>query len=82
MNAISDKETDNCNSKSAVNRFSSKSLLMNGHKVLIIGDSHARNCAANAKTDIRDNFEVWELVKPNAGTDILVNSVNNDITSL
>jgi hypothetical protein len=55
---------------------------MKVHKVLIIGDSHARNCAANVKADIRDNFEVQELVKPGAGTDILVNSANNDIMSL
>jgi len=38
-----------------------------------MGDSHARNCAANVKTDIRDNFEVQGLVKPGVGTDILVN---------
>ena len=50
---------------------------MKEHKVLIIGDSRARNCAANVETDVRDNFEVQELVKPGAGTDILVNSANN-----
>jgi len=82
MSAISDEETDNCDSTSAVNRFSSKSSLMKGHKVLIIGDSHARNCAANVKTVIRDNFDVRELVKSSAGTDILVNSANNAIMSL
>ena len=82
MSAVSDKETDNCDSTSAINRFNSMSSLMKGHKVLIIGDSHARNCAENVKTDIRDNFEVQELVKPSAGTDILVNSANNDIMSL
>jgi len=59
-----------------------KSSLMKEHKVLIIGDSHTRNCAANVKIDIRDNSEVQELVKPSAGTDILVNPANNDIMSL
>lgn len=47
-----------------------------------MGDSHARNCAANVKTDIRDNFEVQGLVKPGVGTDILVNWANNDIMSV
>jgi hypothetical protein len=55
---------------------------MKEHKVLFVGDSHARNCAANVKTNIRDNFEVQGLVKPGAGTDILVNSANSDIMSL
>jgi hypothetical protein len=59
-----------------------QSSLTKEHKVLIIDDSHARNCAANVKTDVRDNFEVQELVKPGAGTDILVNAANNDIMSL
>jgi Ca2+-binding RTX toxin-like protein len=43
---------------------------------------NARNCAANVKTDIRDNFEVQGLVKPGTGADILVNSANNDIMNL
>jgi len=51
-------------------------------EVLIIGDSHARKCAANVKTDIRNNFEVQGLVKPGAGNVVLVNSPNNDTMSL
>ena len=43
---------------------------------------NARNCAANVNTDIRDNFKVQGLVKPDTGTDILVNSANNDIMSI
>jgi hypothetical protein len=82
MGAIHDQETDNCDSESPVNRLSGKSSCMKEHKVLIIGDSHTRNCAANVKTDIRDNFEFQGLVKPGAGTVILVNSANSDIMSL
>jgi predicted phosphodiesterase len=52
------------------------------HKVLNIGDSHIRNCAANIKSNIKDNFEVQGVVKPGAGTNILVNSVNNEVRSL
>ena len=51
-------------------------------EVLIIGDNHTRNCAANVKTDIRNNFYVQGLVKPCAGNVVLVNSPNNDTLSL
>jgi hypothetical protein len=77
MSAISDKETDNCDGESSVIWFSMSSHIKD-HKVLILGASHTRNCAANVKTDIRDNFEVQGLVKPGSGTDILMNSANND----
>jgi len=50
---------------------------MKEHNVLIIGDSHARNCAANVKTDIKNYFEVQGLVKPGPGNVVLVNSANN-----
>jgi hypothetical protein len=56
MGAIRDQETDNCDSESPVSRLSSKSSRMKEHKVLITGDCHARNCAANVKTDTRDKF--------------------------
>jgi len=49
------------------------------HKVLIIGDSQNRNCAANGKPNIMDNFEVQGFVKPGVGTDVLVNSATSDI---
>ena len=82
MSAIIVKETNNCDSESPVNRFSNKSSRVKECKVLIIGDSHTRNCAANVKTETRDNFGVQGLVKPGAGTDILVNSATNDIMNL
>ena len=41
---------------------------MKDRKVLIVGDSHARKCAANVKTETR--------------TDISVNSANGDVMSL
>jgi hypothetical protein len=82
MGAIHDQETDKCDSESAVNRLSGKTSRVKEHNVLIIGDSHTINCAANVKTDIRDNFEVQGLVKPGAENVMLVNSANGDIISL
>jgi hypothetical protein len=71
-------ESDNCDSESLVNRFSSKFSCRKEHKVLLIGYSHTRNFAANVKTNIMDNFEVQGFVKPGAETDILVNSATSD----
>jgi hypothetical protein len=52
------------------------------HKVLIIGESHLRNCAANIKSTIKDNFEVQGIVKPGAGANVLKKSVEKKIRSL
>ena len=82
MGAIQDQETNNCDSESPVDRLSGNSSQVKEHEFLIVDDSHARNCAANVKTDIRDNFRVQGLVKPGVGTVILVNSANSDIMSL
>ena len=48
--------------------------------MLIIGDSHARLCATNIKSEIKDNYDVQGLVKPGAG--VLVNTTNGDIANL
>jgi hypothetical protein len=81
LNAISVKESGNYDSESPINWSSSKSSRKKDHKVLIIGDSHTRNCAANIKTNIEENFKVQGVI-PGAGTSILVNSLKNDIRSL
>jgi len=52
------------------------------HKILITGDSHVTNCAANMKSNIRDNFKVQGVAKPGAGADILANSVIREIKRL
>ena len=48
--------------------------------MLIIGDSHTTLCATNTKFEIKDNYDVQGLVKPEAG--ILVNTANSDITNV
>jgi hypothetical protein len=50
--------------------------------VLIIGDSHLRNCAANIKSTIKYNFEVQGILKTGAGANILANSVEKEVRSL
>jgi hypothetical protein len=75
MGVVSDSE-------SPVSRFSSKFSCRKKHTVLIIGNSHTRNCAAKVKTDIMDYFKIQGFVKPGAGTDILVNSTTSNIMNL
>jgi hypothetical protein len=53
----------------------SESPCKKDHRVLIIGNSHIRNCATNIKSTIKDNFEVQGLVKPGTGAYKLANSV-------
>jgi hypothetical protein len=65
-----------------IKRQSSNSFRSKDHKVLIIGDSHIRLCAANVKSEIKDSYDVQGLVKPGAGSGTLVNSANSDTTNL
>jgi len=37
------------------------------HKVLIVGDSHARGCAASVKNLLNNNFEVFGSINPGSG---------------
>jgi len=47
-----------------------------------MGDRHARLCATNTKSEIKDKYDVQGLVKPDAGADILANTANSDIANL
>jgi hypothetical protein len=55
----------------AVGDGDSESPHKKDHKVLITGDSHMRNCAANVKSSIKYNFVVQGVKKPGAGGYIL-----------
>jgi len=50
--------------------------------VLITGDSHARLCATNIKSEIKDIYNVQGLVKTGAGAGILVNTADSDIANV
>jgi lysophospholipase L1-like esterase len=41
-----------------------------------------RNCAANVKSSLKNNFEVQGVVKPGAVANILVNSAKNEVKGL
>ena len=52
------------------------------HKVLIIGDSHARNCANLLQDNLSVDFKVTSFVKPSANVRELVNTARNEIKAL
>jgi lysophospholipase L1-like esterase len=52
------------------------------HKVLLIGDSHLRGCAANMKLNLSDNFEICGYVNPGAASKSVLKSANNNIKKL
>jgi hypothetical protein len=51
-------------------------------KVVIIGDSHARGCAANMKYSLKNNYKVIGYVKPGASIDTLISTAKTDIENL
>jgi len=49
--------------KMTVNRHRKKD-----HKIIIVGDSHARGCTASIKDHLLDSFEVSSYIKPGVST--------------
>jgi hypothetical protein len=52
------------------------------HKVLIISDSHARNCAQLLQDNLNTDFKVSSFVKPGACMNEVTNSVREEIKTL
>lgn len=52
------------------------------HKILIIGDSHARNCANLLQDNLSSDFKVTSFVKPGANMKEIVNTASNEIKTL
>ena len=52
------------------------------HKIVILGDSHARGLSSNVRNNLDDNYTVCGLVKPGANTATLISSRIADVNSL
>jgi len=52
------------------------------HKVMVIGDSHARGCAAELRVNLRKDHAIQGLVYPGAGIDMISTSVEGEIKQL
>ena len=51
-------------------------------RILLIGDSHVRNCASDLQHNLDGNYEVSSFVKPGATMEEIVNTVSEDIQTL
>jgi lysophospholipase L1-like esterase len=74
-----EKDEDNCKNmskKKVVNQYEKK------HKVLIIGDSHARGCAAEINEVLEETYEVLGIVCPGAGVNFISTYTVNEIQQL
>jgi hypothetical protein len=52
------------------------------HKVLIIGDSHLREYSANMNAYLSEQIQVSGIIKPGAGTKIILGQITNEIEKL
>jgi bacterioferritin-associated ferredoxin len=52
------------------------------HKVLIIGDSHVRGCAANMAATLDVSFEVCGVIEPGSCTESLSEVMKKEVASL
>ena len=52
------------------------------HKIIVIGDSHARGCAAEIKTNLDKDFDILGFVNPGAGLSTITASAELDIQQL
>jgi hypothetical protein len=52
------------------------------HKIIVIGDSHARGCAAEIQLNLDEGFEVQGFVTPGTGVSTITTSANSDIQHL
>jgi len=54
--------------------YNKKPSVRSPNKVLILGDSHARNCSQGVKHNLKHNAEVQGIVKPGADMETIVSS--------
>jgi hypothetical protein len=52
------------------------------HKIIVNGDSHARGCAAEIKSNLDENFDVQGYTNPGAGLSAIITSANRGIQQL
>ena len=51
-------------------------------RILLIGDSHVRNCAKYLQNNLDEDYEVSGFAKPGANMEEIVNTVRKDIQTL
>jgi hypothetical protein len=52
------------------------------HNIIIIGDSHGRDCASRVKYELVNTFEVQGTIRPGAGLMTTKNAAKEDFKNL
>jgi hypothetical protein len=59
-----------------------KSVGISEHKVLIIGDSHAKKCATGLRHNLDRRYEVCGFIKPGARTSEIIKTAEEEVSTL
>jgi hypothetical protein len=59
-----------------------KGVLRSEHKVMIIGDSHAKKCAAELCHNLDHRYEVCGFIKPGARSNEIIRTAEEEVISL
>jgi hypothetical protein len=62
--------------------ISRRKLKNEDHKVILIGDSHARECAEKISNYLGNSYEVTGYVNPGTGLEVITNSAKKEIDRL
>ena len=73
VNRVRKLKTNNCKKKKVINSV---------HKVLIVGDSHARGCAAEVKLRLNGEYEVVGFANPGSTMKAIKESAKGNIDQL
>ena len=83
FNLKEDTEVSRCRRVDSRYKVSSNNTVKNDkRKIVIIGDSHARNCAAGLHHQLGRKFSVSGYVKPRAGMKVIVQSGKEETEKL
>jgi len=83
LNLREDVEGSRHPSNGSCNKVMSNSMEKNDkRKIVIIGDSHVRNCAAGLQRQLGRKYTVTGYVKPGAGLKLIVQSGKEEIEKL
>jgi hypothetical protein len=52
------------------------------HRIIVIGDSHGRGCAAEIKSNLDEDFEVQGFINPGTELNNIITSAKRDIQQL
>jgi len=66
----------------SVTSLSKKNQKNKGHKVILIGDSHARECAQKISNYLGNSYEVTGYINPGTGLEVITHSARKELDHL